>query len=161
MKHNAQLWSHLLWVSGGLLKSEKCSYHLLHWKFEASRRPFLSTSNPDTPLQVCHAKTNQPVDIPYNSMFNPHKTLGHYKALAGLYKEQMEVLKKKADAYALHIMASPLSSTESHIFYCSIFQKALGYVLGQSCIPVNTIERHQTEIPTHVCDKVRICLQHE
>eukprot|EP00957_Ditylum_brightwellii_P107844 8226480-Ditylum_brightwellii.AAC.1 len=51
MRHDAQLWNDLLWVSDSLLELEKCSYHLLHWKFEASRRPFLLTSDPDTPLQ--------------------------------------------------------------------------------------------------------------
>ena len=33
-QHNAQCWNNLLTASGGALKIPKCSYHVVHWKFE-------------------------------------------------------------------------------------------------------------------------------
>jgi hypothetical protein len=35
MQYDAQLWSDLLWISGGLLELPKCSYHHLHLSCEA------------------------------------------------------------------------------------------------------------------------------
>jgi hypothetical protein len=32
--HDAQLWSNLLWLSGGLLELRKCSYHFLYFHFQ-------------------------------------------------------------------------------------------------------------------------------
>ena len=33
MQHDAHLWNDLLWASGGDLELQKCSYHVLYWKF--------------------------------------------------------------------------------------------------------------------------------
>ncbi len=35
MQHDAKLWNDLLWISGGLLELDKCSYHHLHFDFNA------------------------------------------------------------------------------------------------------------------------------
>ena len=34
MKHDAQLWSDLLWLSGGLLELNKCFFHQVHFDFQ-------------------------------------------------------------------------------------------------------------------------------
>jgi len=41
MNIDAQLWSDLLWISGGLLKLPKCSYHQIHFDFLPSGKPFM------------------------------------------------------------------------------------------------------------------------
>eukprot|EP00957_Ditylum_brightwellii_P132673 10116495-Ditylum_brightwellii.AAC.1 len=79
---DAQLWSDLLWVSGGLLELEKCSYHYLHFDFKLNRRPVPSIAVSLDHMKLIRVKTGDAVDFPYKSVFNPHKTLGHYKALA-------------------------------------------------------------------------------
>eukprot|EP00957_Ditylum_brightwellii_P174606 13294216-Ditylum_brightwellii.AAC.1 len=33
IQRDAQLWSELLWLSGGLLELEKCSYHCIYYLF--------------------------------------------------------------------------------------------------------------------------------
>ena len=33
MKHSAQLWNNLLWISRGALEHSKCTYHVMEWTF--------------------------------------------------------------------------------------------------------------------------------
>jgi hypothetical protein len=41
MKHDTQLWRDLLWLSGGLLELNKCSFHQLHFDFDSAGRPMM------------------------------------------------------------------------------------------------------------------------
>eukprot|EP00957_Ditylum_brightwellii_P097137 7397567-Ditylum_brightwellii.AAC.1 len=83
MQQDSHLWALLLQLVGNLLDLHKYSYHV-----------------PDTPLQLKQANTNKDVTITYKSMFNPYKTLGHYKAPAGKSKVQENILINKAERYA-------------------------------------------------------------
>eukprot|EP00957_Ditylum_brightwellii_P063676 4833211-Ditylum_brightwellii.AAC.1 len=58
-------------------------------------------------MKLTHAKTGKAVEIPYKSVFDPHKTLGHYKAPVGTGATQIQVLKEKAEKYAPQILTSP------------------------------------------------------
>eukprot|EP00957_Ditylum_brightwellii_P208744 15358761-Ditylum_brightwellii.AAC.1 len=42
MARDAQIWSDLLWISDGLLKLDKCSYHLIHYVFLEDGTPVMS-----------------------------------------------------------------------------------------------------------------------
>eukprot|EP00957_Ditylum_brightwellii_P126733 9659476-Ditylum_brightwellii.AAC.1 len=126
MQIDAQLSSDLLWVSGGLLELEKCSYRYLHFDFKLNGWSIPSVTMSPDQMKLIHAQTGKAVEIPYKSVFNPHKTLGHYKTPAGTGATQIQVLKEKAEKYALQILTSLLSTSEAHLFYHSIFQKSLG-----------------------------------
>jgi hypothetical protein len=91
MQHDAQLWHDLLWCSGGMLELPKCSYHFLYFDFEKDGTP-IPRGNQVGPSLTIQSPTNQPVSIPSKSVYNPHKTLGHYKAPAGTGKTQIQKL---------------------------------------------------------------------
>jgi hypothetical protein len=71
MQHDAQLWSDLLWLSGGLLELPKCYFHHLHFTFEADGRPIVMggqvgpslvlSGNQDRPFSIPHR--NQPLHL--------------------------------------------------------------------------------------------------
>eukprot|EP00957_Ditylum_brightwellii_P199238 15187712-Ditylum_brightwellii.AAC.1 len=86
MQQDSQLWALLLWLTGSLLELQKCSYHAIHFEFKEDGSPQFMTQVPDTPLQLKQANTREDITIPYKSVFNPHKMLGHYKAPAGTSK---------------------------------------------------------------------------
>ena len=48
MQDDAQLWSDLLWCSGGKLELPKCGYHVIYYDFETNGIPKISTP-PGTP----------------------------------------------------------------------------------------------------------------
>jgi hypothetical protein len=83
MQADAQLWSDLLWLSGGLLELGKCSFHQLHFDFADNGSPSMQAGTYGSPLTVQDALTASRVTIPDKSVFQTHKTLGHHKAPAG------------------------------------------------------------------------------
>jgi hypothetical protein len=52
MKLDAQLWSDLLWLSGGLLELGKCSFHQIHFDFKQDGSPTMRGGIYGEPLQI-------------------------------------------------------------------------------------------------------------
>jgi hypothetical protein len=130
MQHNAQLWSKLLWISGGLLEFLNCLFHQIHYDFELNGTPIMCAGIYGNPIQVHDAVTVQQVTIPAKSVYTPHKTLGHHKAPAGANRTQGQVLYTNSDTYA-HLNATSLFTwTNSWFFSTAVYLKALGYVLS-------------------------------
>eukprot|EP00957_Ditylum_brightwellii_P194264 14795296-Ditylum_brightwellii.AAC.1 len=82
IQQDSQLWSKLLWLSGGLLELSECSYHILHFNFKPDGSPKVNNIPPVQSLQIKNAHMREYTHIQYKSAFNLHKTLGHYKAPA-------------------------------------------------------------------------------
>jgi hypothetical protein len=129
MKHDAQLWSDLLWLSGGLLELNKCSFHQIHFDFDSDGRPMMRAGTYGDPLQVHDARTGTNVTIPAKSAFASHKTLGHHKAPAGHNRTQLRVLQEKSDHYGRLVSTSSCDRTDSWYFYTAIYLLSIGYVL--------------------------------
>ena len=60
MQEDAQVWSDLLWLTGGLLELDKCSYHFIWYQFLQDGTPVMQSTRPGPPLivQQSHNKTN-------------------------------------------------------------------------------------------------------
>eukprot|EP00957_Ditylum_brightwellii_P016010 1206297-Ditylum_brightwellii.AAC.1 len=82
IQQDSQLWSKLLWLSGGLPELSKCSYHILHFNFKPNGSPEVNNIPPVQPLRIKNANTENYTHIQYKLVFDPYKTLGHYKAPA-------------------------------------------------------------------------------
>jgi hypothetical protein len=94
MEEDAQLWNDLLWSSGGKLELPKCSYHVIYYDFESSGVPIMRhRHNFSLDLKDAH---NQSIPITPHNIYQPHKTLGHYKAPAGQNKTQFAKSLSKA-----------------------------------------------------------------
>eukprot|EP00957_Ditylum_brightwellii_P014376 1081910-Ditylum_brightwellii.AAC.1 len=131
MREDSQLWSILLWLMGGLLELNKCSYHTIHFLFYPVSTPQMQLQQPDRLLRIHKADTSKNVQINYKSVFNPHKTLGHYKALDGAGRIQTTVLAEQDEKYVCRFTKSALIQHEASIYYTSCYQKSMGYLLGQ------------------------------
>jgi hypothetical protein len=129
MQTDAQLWSDLLWLSGGLLELGKCSFHQIHFDFEADGRPLMRAGTYGDPLLVQDALTSSSVIIPAKSAFQTHKTLGHHKAPAGKNITQLRILQANSDVFSKLVATSPCNRTDSWFFYTAIYLKSIGYVL--------------------------------
>ena len=129
MQLDAQLWSDLLWLSGGLLELSKCSFHNLHFDFAPDGTAIPRGRIFGSPLQIKDELTNQEVTIPAKSVYTAHKTLGHHKAPAGMNNTQLQALTIQSDAYAKMIFTSPCNRMDSWFFYTAIYLKSIGYVL--------------------------------
>jgi hypothetical protein len=129
MQADAQLWSDLLWLSGGLLELSKCSFHQLHFDFNDDGSPHMRAGTYGTPLLVQDALTSDPVTIPAKSTYQTHKTLRHHKAPAGKNTTQLRILKANSDVFSKLVATSPCNRTDLWFFYLAIYLKSIGYVL--------------------------------
>jgi hypothetical protein len=105
MKYDAQLWSDLLWLSGGLLELDKCSFHQVHYNFAPGGTPIMRPGIYGNPLAVKDS-TGSMVTIPAKSVYDSHKTLVHYKAPAGINTKQRDILHLKFDTFAQLVLTS-------------------------------------------------------
>jgi hypothetical protein len=80
MQHGSQLWSNLLWISGGLLKLPKCSYHQIHFGFSPTGKPSMRGGHIAQQIMLSDIKTGAKIYITSKSVFATHKTLGHQRA---------------------------------------------------------------------------------
>ena len=129
MQHDAQLWSDLLWISGGLLELNKCSFHQIHFDFNPDGSPVMRGGIYGEPLSVHDASTNSSVNIPAKSAYTPHKTLGHHKAPAGQNTTQLSMLQTKSDTYGRQVATSSCNHRDSRYFYTAVYLPSMGYVL--------------------------------
>jgi hypothetical protein len=129
MKIDAQLWSDLLWVSGGRLELPKCSYHQIHFDFLSDGTPNMRPGKVTEQIMISDPKTGLDIPITSKSVLNTHKTLGHYRAPAGTSKTQLNALKEKSKLMAKQASSSPISSRTALVFYQTIYLKSIGFVL--------------------------------
>eukprot|EP00957_Ditylum_brightwellii_P191667 14591821-Ditylum_brightwellii.AAC.1 len=94
MTKDMQIWSDLLWISGGLLELDKCLYHLIYYVFLEDGTLVMSSKQLGPKLQAKYKDTNKMIDIKYKNPYTQHKILGHFKAPDGKGVKQFVVLKK-------------------------------------------------------------------
>jgi hypothetical protein len=130
MQHDAQLWHGLLWCSGGMLELPKCSYQFLYFDCKPDGTP-IPQGDQVGPTLTIQSPNTEPVDIPSKSVFNTHKTLGHYKAPAGQGTTQIRKLYDKQSTLSQWLASSPATTTQASSFYHTIYLPSI-YVLPQS-----------------------------
>jgi hypothetical protein len=143
MQLNAQLWSDLLWLSGGLLELGKCSFHHIHFDFAPDGSSMMQSGTFGEPLQVCDEQTKRMVTIPAKLAYTAHKTLGHHKAPAGSNQNQQQILQTNSDIYAKLVSTSSCNRMDSWFFYRVVYLKSIGYVLPNCFFPKKVLTKIQ------------------
>ena len=143
MKHDAQLWNDLLWVSGGDLELPKCSYHVIHYQFAKNGTPSLQGGQVGEAMIIQTGDRMAAQTIPPLSAHTAHKTLGHWKDPAGNQEQQRRRLKKKSDEEGTFIQRSPLNRSEAWTYYFAIYLTSVGYVLPNCFFSFKELDKIQ------------------
>jgi hypothetical protein len=98
MEYDAELWSNLLYCSGGKLELPKCSFHVLQFQFQANGQPVPTIEKYDNQIHVHDLDTLEKVPIPSKRAFEVHKTLGHFKSPASKPKIALQNIVEKQTA---------------------------------------------------------------
>ena len=143
-QENAMLWATLLGVSGGVLELQKCSYHVMSWKFTLLGAPVLATCPPEfRTLDVTNPITGQTQSLTYLPPHTAHKTLGHYKEPAGTQAEQFRQLYRKSDVITHFLWSSSVSRAETILFYNACYLPSICYPLMCSYFTCQQLEKIQ------------------
>jgi hypothetical protein len=124
MAADAQLWSDLRHVSGGLLEVFKCSYHILYFDF-------MKGSADGPPLQLKDSATDTSLHVVSKFTYMTHKTLGHFKAPASTSKTHLKMLIKKTAILSCQLATSPTTCAQDLLFYWAIYMATIRYWLPQ------------------------------
>ena len=108
MEADAQLWSDLLYSTGGRLELQKCSFHLLHFEFLPNGRPVPVPAQYNNRIHIYEADTKSRIPIPSKRSFETHKTLGHHKAPNSV-NPSTQILQEKADRLSLLLATSSIT----------------------------------------------------
>jgi len=131
MQHDAQIWSDLLWASGGELELSKCTFHHVRFKFDFKGR---FTMVPGKFSPHLHVRNNQGEEITINQLANDecHKLLGCYKCPTGKLDTQGKILLQKCNDFAKVVNSSALSRHDSLIFYRHIYIPSVSHPLSST-----------------------------
>ena len=129
LTHDSQLWSDLLWKSGGALELPKCSYHYWNYEFNATGRPVLQGFQVGPNVNVYTGDRSKIETVPSCSAYTAYKTLGYYKSPCGSQATQYSVLKKKCDNHARIVSTSAMTRREAFTYYYSMYLTSPGYPL--------------------------------
>jgi hypothetical protein len=103
LEHIATTWNKLLHYSGGSLNLQKCAYHITMWEW-CHGRPQLRQPQPQDPGVTIKSLDSTKVErIKYQSYGSASRILGVYIAPDGDYSHQIDILKQKADNYAIRL----------------------------------------------------------
>ena len=153
MKHDAKLWNDLLWISGGLLELDKCSYHHIHFDFDNDGNASPRLGHVGPPITIPDNQSHANIEIPSKCVVNPHKTLGHYKAPSGNGASQLRILKNKSNTLGQQVSNGPFNKHDAWTFYRSIYLPSVGYVLPQNFFTAKQLKAIQTSAMSSIIAK--------
>ena len=128
---DAQLWSDILWSSGGVLEHDKCSYHYLRTDFDSNGAPVFRSGAHGPPI-VIRDSSGAPTTLTQLSAYTPYKTLGTYQCPGSSQRKQTDVLISKARSLTRLLATSACHGHPAWMFYTSVFCKSVGYPLAVS-----------------------------
>jgi hypothetical protein len=153
MEDDAQLWSNLLYCTGGKLELPKCSFHVLRFQFRPSGAPQPEIESYENCIHLHDLETDERVRIQSKRSFEVHKTLGHFKSPYSKQKMELESLKKKADRIAVLLSISPISRKGAFLAYNSVYLPSVQYVLPQSFFSRKTLDTAQAQSMSRILSK--------
>ena len=143
MAQDAQIWSNLLFCSGGKLELPKCSFHVLRFQFRPNGQPVPAIDKYDNRIRIQDLDTQEWINIPSKRPFDPHLTLGHFKSPTSKGTRELRNLKTKADRIALLISTSPITRPGAFLAYQSIYVPSIQYTLPQSFFSRHELDKAQ------------------
>ena len=142
LQKDTQLFSDLLWTTGGKLEPRKCNYSLMIWKFDENGAPSLDHSSHDSIV----IKDNQGSVISNVQYLLPEesvKYLGHHKELSGTQTSQQNALEELVRNETAFVATCHLSPHLVFTYYTSIFLKKTTYPLSVSFFSKKKLRRIQ------------------
>jgi exonuclease III len=140
--HDAQLWSDILWASGGILEHDKCSYHYLLTDFDRQGAPILRAGIHGRPICVRDAK-GRSTQLKQLSAYVSYKTLGTFQAPGSRQVAQAQALRTRSQKLIRILATSTCQGPSAWMFYSSVYCKSVGYPLTVSRLDIKKLTEIQ------------------
>ena len=156
MEHDAQVWSDILWFSGGRPELDKCSYHVMSHVYDKEGRAKVNVIPKHERITITDPQTNKPVEIEYKTPYMPHKILGHQKSPVGDRSPQREEQRKKGIQTANAIASCAINAGQAQQLYWSVLVPTVGYTLPQLYELERTLREDQQRVTRILLPKMGV-----
>jgi hypothetical protein len=126
----AQTWEKLLFLSGGKLNLNKCSWYVLRWEWKNGRPTIRKIQSEDPVLSLTQGHDATKVPIKRHTLAQSSRKLGEYLNPMGDFSDHLQILKQKANNYSCRILFPRLTATDVAIFHRSINIPSVRYSLA-------------------------------
>ena len=150
MQSDAQLWSHLLHLSGGKLALHKCLYYVLSWHCHRGQAHHLRPSQILPTITLVDHATNTSTPIRHLDCTTPHRTLGQMKSPISNPTAQFDFLQRKSMEWLGAIQQARLSRTEALAAYESLWFPSISYALGTTNLTYDQLNNLHKPILNHI-----------
>jgi hypothetical protein len=143
IQKDAQTWEKLLHATGGKLALDKCFYYHLQWKFDSEGRAKIKSIKEIAQPQVVitESDTGKTEKILQKECWEPHLTLGVWKALDGNQKAQKKDLEKKSNDLIRKQTAAYLTRQETFLAHEAIYMSKVAYPLAVTYFSKSTLDK--------------------
>jgi hypothetical protein len=149
MEYDAQLWSNILYCTGGKLELPKCSFHVLSFQFRPNGKPVPILDNYPNKIHITDMETQESIPILSKRPFETHKTLGHFKSPTSNQRQALHDIQTKAERLALLISMSPINRQGAALAYHTVYLPTIQYTLPQFSFPRRNWRNHRH----HLCPR--------
>lgn len=153
--NDAQRWNDVLHVTGAALNETKCSYHFLTFNFTLSGLAFAKGDTFDPVIAIRYNSNHHEDKLTQLSNYQPHKTLGVWKALAGADQTRGKKLEEKNSVHAKTIINSPFDCKDVWTYYHSVYLPSITYSFPSTNMLESSLSAMQKEIKGAVLPKYR------
>ena len=143
LTHIASSWNKLLHFSGGSLNLQKCAYHITMWEWHKGRPRLRHPKQEDPVVKLQSNITEKTEVINYQQYDKASRLLGVYISPDGNYKQQIQILKQKADIYATRIQSPRMRPSDVITFMRTTYAPAMAYVLP--CLAIDEEELYPVQ----------------
>lgn len=150
----AQTWQKLLFYSGGALNLKKCSWYIMHWDWKNGRPHMQRITEGDPTLSMTTQGENNSQTIKRFELNTASRILGVYLSPNGDFSEQLQVLKSKADTFAIRLRSPRLHPQDILTFHSTMYAPAMRYVLPALAVDEEELSKIQATILPAMLNKL-------
>ena len=150
----AQTWEQLLYFSGGSLNLKKCFWYVLYWDWEKGKPTLRKMTEQDPTLSLTTQGKDQSIPITRLEPEKASRILGVHLSPLGDFSTQLQILRKKADNFAIRLRSPRLTPTDVATFHRTTYAPTMKYVLPAMSVDEEELATVQTKVLQAMLNKL-------
>lgn len=152
----SQTWEHLLHLSGGSLNLKKCSWYVLTWDWKGGRPVIRNRHASDTEIKLRQGTSTEETTIRRMDLEEAPRILGVFISPTGDFSAHIQVLKTRADTFAVRLKSPRITVTDALLFHQTIYVPTMRYSLAAIAANEESLKPIQTNLMASLLQKMNV-----
>ena len=150
----AQTWEQLLFFSGGSLNLKKCSWYVIYWDWTKGKPTIRTITEKDPTLKLTTQGEEDTTVIKRLDPKTASRILGVHLSPNGDFSTQLQILRTKANNFAIRLRSPKLTATDIATFHRTTYAPSMRYVLPAMAIDEEELATVQTQVLQAMLNKL-------